>query len=299
MAAALSIDLRKRVVAAVAGGMSCREAAAHFRVGVSSAIRWVAQARETGEVTPKPQGGDRRSQAIEAQAELILALIAAKPDSTLEELKAALAADGHTFSVSALSRFFQRRKITLKKRPHTPPSKSGRTSCRSEKSALTRAPPNPPPPRAPAPRGERLRASVPHGHWKTTTFVAGLRLSGMVAPMVLDGPINGLAFQAYVDQVLVPELREGDIVVMDNLGSHKGAGVRAAIEAAGAKLLYLPPYSPDLNPIENAFAKLKALLRTAAERTVQGLWSAIGRCLDRFTLHECANYFAAAGYEPT
>jgi transposase len=150
-----------------------------------------------------------------------------------------------------------------------------------------------------APRGKRLQASVPHGHWKTTTFVAGLRLSGIVAPMVLDGPINGLAFQAYVDHVLVPELREGDIVIMDNLGSHKGAGVRAAIEAVGAKLLYLPPYSPDFNPIENAFAKLKALLRTAAARTVEGLWNAIGRCLDRFTHNECANYFAAAGYEPT
>lgn len=150
-----------------------------------------------------------------------------------------------------------------------------------------------------APRGERLRALIPHGHWKTTTFVAGLRLSGMVAPMVLDGPINGQAFQAYVDQVLVPELREGDIVVMDNLGSHKGASVRAAIEAAGAQLLYLPPYSPDFNPIENAFSKLKALLRTAAQRTVEGSWSAIGRCLNRFTPSECANYFQAAGYEPT
>jgi transposase len=149
-----------------------------------------------------------------------------------------------------------------------------------------------------APRGERLRASIPHGHWKTTTFVAGLRLTGMVAPMVLDGPINGCAFQAYIDQVLVPELREGDIVVMDNLGSHKGSGVRAAIEAAGAKLLYLPPYSPDFNPIENAFSKLKALLRAAAERTIEGLWSAIGRCLDLFTQHECANYFQAAGYDP-
>jgi transposase len=150
-----------------------------------------------------------------------------------------------------------------------------------------------------APRGERLRAFIPHGHWKTTTFVAGLRLSGMVAPMVLDGPINGQAFQAYVDQILVPELREGDIVVMDNLGSHKGASVRAAIEAAGARLLYLPPYSPDFNPIENAFSKLKALLRTAAQRSVEGLWSAIGRCLNRFTPRECANYFQAAGYEPT
>jgi transposase len=128
MAASLSTDLRKRVVAAVERGMSRREAAAHFRVGVSSAIRWVTQARETGDVTPKRQGGDRRSQAIEAQGERVLAFIKAKPDSTLEELKAALAADGHVFSISALSRFFQRRKITLKKRPRTPPSRSGQTS---------------------------------------------------------------------------------------------------------------------------------------------------------------------------
>lgn len=149
-----------------------------------------------------------------------------------------------------------------------------------------------------APLGERLRSSIPHGHWKTTTFVAALRNSGMVAPMVLDGPINGVAFQAYVEQVLVPELLPGDIVVMDNLGSHKGTGVRAAIEAAGADLLYLPPYSPEFNPIENAFAKLKAMLRKAAVRTVEGLWNAIGRIIGTFTPAECANYFAAAGYDP-
>lgn len=157
-----------------------------------------------------------------------------------------------------------------------------------------------------APKGERLRAGVPHGHWKTTTFVGALRRTGMVAPMVLDGPINGVWFQAYVEQVLVPELRPGDIVIMDNLGSHKGAGVRAAIEAAGARLLYLPPpvqaggrlYSPDFNPIENAFSKLKALLRKAAERTIDGLWNRIGVLLPAFTPHECANFFAAAGYDP-
>jgi transposase len=147
-------------------------------------------------------------------------------------------------------------------------------------------------------KGERLRASVPHGHWKTTTFVAGLRITGMVAPMVLDGPINRDAFQAYVNQVLVPELAPGDIVVMDNLGSHKGPAVREAIEAAGAALLYLPPYSPDFNPIENAFAKLKALLRKAAERTVESLWDTIGELIDLYTPQECANYFAAAGYDP-
>jgi transposase len=148
-----------------------------------------------------------------------------------------------------------------------------------------------------APKGERLRASIPHGHWKTTTFVAGLRLTGMMATMVLDGPINRDASRAYVEQVLVLELRPGDIVIMDNLSSHKGSAIRQAIEAAGASLLFLPPYSPDFNPIENAFAKLKALLRGAAERTVDGLWSTIGSLIDRFTPKECANYFTAAGYD--
>lgn len=131
-------------------------------------------------------------------------------------------------------------------------------------------------------RGERLRVGVPHGHWKTTTFVGALTLRGFIAPWVLDGPINRDAFETYVQKVLVPELRPGDIVVMDNLSSHKGPRVREMIEAAGADLRYLPPYSPDFNPIENAFAKLKALLRKAAERTIGGLWDTIGRIIDLF-----------------
>ena len=149
-----------------------------------------------------------------------------------------------------------------------------------------------------APRGERLRMGFPHGHWKTTTFVAGLTLRGMIAPFVLSGPINRSAFEAYVEQVLLPELRPGNIVIMDNLSSHKGPKVRALIEAAGAKLLFLPPYSPDFNPIEMAFAKLKALLRKAAKRSVEGLWATIGRIIDSFTPGECQNYFSAAGYDP-
>lgn len=149
-----------------------------------------------------------------------------------------------------------------------------------------------------APRGERLRMSVPHGHWKTTTFIGGLRLSGMTAPMVLDGPMTGAWFLAYVQQVLVPTLRPGDVVVLDNLPAHKGAAAREAVEAAGARLLFLPPYSPDFNPIENAFSKLKALLRRAAARTVDDLWRAIATIIDTYTPQECANYFAAAGYEP-
>jgi transposase len=150
-----------------------------------------------------------------------------------------------------------------------------------------------------APRGERLRMSVPHGHWKTTTFVAGLRRSGMVAPFVIDGPINRHAFETYVERVLAPELRVGDVVIMDNLSSHKGPRTRELIEAVGASLLYLPPYSPDFNPIENAFAKLKALLRKAAQRTLEGLWTIIGTLVDAFSPAECANYFAAAGYDAT
>jgi transposase len=148
-----------------------------------------------------------------------------------------------------------------------------------------------------APRGERCRASIPHGHWKTTTFTAALRLDGLAAPMVLDGPMHGTAFRAYVEQVLVPELRPGDVVVMDNLPAHKVAGVRGAIEAADARLLYLPPYSPDFNPIEMAFAKLKARLRKAAARTIPDLWDVIADALGAFTPAECVNYFAAAGYD--
>ena len=150
-----------------------------------------------------------------------------------------------------------------------------------------------------APRGERLRAGVPHGHWKTTTFVAGLRRTGMVAPSVLDGPMNGDAFTTYVTHVLVPELAPGDVVIMDNLSSHKAPAVRAAIEAVGAELMFLPPYSPDFNPIEMAFSKLKAHLRKAGERTIHGLWNAIGRIIDLYSPQECANYFTAAGYDAT
>jgi transposase len=149
-----------------------------------------------------------------------------------------------------------------------------------------------------AQRGGRCRAGIPHGHWKTTTLVAALRRDGLTAPMVLDGAMTGAAFLAYLRQLLAPTLRPGDIVVMDNLPAHKITGIRQEIEAAGARLLYLPPYSPDFNPIEQVFAKLKALLRKAAARTVDALWAAIATALDAFTPDECANYFTNSGYEP-
>jgi transposase len=145
-------------------------------------------------------------------------------------------------------------------------------------------------------KGQRLRAKVPHGHWKTLTFLAALRHDRIDAPCVFNGPINGQRFRAYVEQFLVPTLAPGDIVILDNLGSHKNQSIRKAIRAAGAKLFFLPPYSPDLNPIEQVFAKLKGLLRKAAERTVQATWRRIGSLLDHFTPAECANYLRNAGY---
>ena len=147
-----------------------------------------------------------------------------------------------------------------------------------------------------APRGHRLPAQVPHGHWRTLTFLAALRCDRIDTPCVIDGPVNGRSFAAYIEQFLVPTLAPGDIVIMDNLGSHKGQPVRRAIRKAGARLLFLPPYSPDLNPIEQVFAKLKTLLRKADERTVEATWRRIGALLDAFSPDECANYLRNSGY---
>ncbi len=150
-----------------------------------------------------------------------------------------------------------------------------------------------------APRGQRLKAKVPFGHWNTMTFLAALRLDRIDAPWLIDGPINGERFRLYVEEVLVPVLKPGDIVIMDNLGSHKGKVVRAAIRSAGAKLLFLPKYSPDMNPIEQVFAKLKHLLRKSAPRTLEAVCAAIGQHLETFSPQQCANYFKNSGYGQT
>ena len=149
-----------------------------------------------------------------------------------------------------------------------------------------------------AKRRTRCRAVVPHGHWKTTTFTAGLRMGDLTAPMLLDGPMNGAAFLAYVTHVLAPTLTPGDLVIMDNLPAHKVSGVKEAIETAGARRVFLPPYSPDFNPIEQAFAKLKAFLRKTAARSVDDLWAAIAEAIELFPPAECANFFANSGYKP-
>ena len=150
-----------------------------------------------------------------------------------------------------------------------------------------------------APRGQRLRAKVPHGKWKTMTFLAALRSDRVDAPWLIDGPINGERFRIYVERVLVPTLKPGDIVIMDNLGSHKGKAVRDLIRAAGAKLFFLPKYSPDLNPIERLFSKLKHLLRKAAQRTKDTICNAIAEILETVTQQECRNFLIEAGYDPT
>lgn len=149
-----------------------------------------------------------------------------------------------------------------------------------------------------SPRGTKLIGKAPFGHWKTLTFLAGLRHDQIVAPLVPDGPINGRAFTAWVEQQLVPTLNPGDVVILDNLGSHKGKAPRAAVRAAGAHLLFLPPYSPGLNPIEMMFVKLKTLLRKAEERSVEATWRRVGQLLDAFPPAECAAYIRHAGYDP-
>lgn len=312
MANALSVDLRKRVVAAVDGGMSCRQAAIRFGVSASSAIRWVDQRRRQGSFVPKPPGGDRRSGRIEAQAEFILSLVAEKSDITLFELKAKLADKGVAVGIGTLWRFFERHRFHAQKKSAHASEQERPDIVERRQQWLDRLPGLDPARlvyidetwastnmtrrRGRAPKGKRLVAGIPHNHWKTTTFIAGLRLTGMVAPMVLDGAIDRDAFQAYVERVLIPDLKPGDIVILDNLPSHKAPAAQAAIEAAGASLLFLPPYSPDFNPIENAFSKLKALLRKAEQRTIAGLWNAIGQIADLFTPQECKNYFKAAGH---
>ncbi|WP_373488611.1 IS630 family transposase [Blastomonas sp.] len=314
MAHALSMDLRARLLAAVDGGLSCRAAAARFGVAPSTAIRWRAQRCQTGSFDPKPQGGDMRSRRIEERGDDILALWEAHKDITLEELRAGMAEIGFQVSVAGLHRFFVRRGMTPQKktghaieqdRPDVLKQRhdwfDGQLDLEPERlvfidetwtaTNMTRS-------HGRCRKGERLRMGFPHGHRKTTTLVAGLRMTGMVAPMVLDGPINGDWFEAYVTHILIPELRPGDVVIMDNLSSHKRASVRERIEAAGATLRFLPPYSPDFNPIEKAFSRLKAMLRKAGERTVSGLWQLIGKLVDIFQPNECANYFSSCGYDP-
>jgi transposase len=240
-------------------------------VAAASAVRWVRAWRTSGTTRAKPQGGDKRSHRIEAYRDTILAAVEAQVDITLAELADLLRREhGESFAPSSVWRFLDRHAMTVKKTAHA--SEQERPDVAARRRAWFDAQPDLDPEnlvfidetgastkmarlRGRAPRGQRCRAPIPHGHWKTTTFTGALRLSGLTAPMVLDGPMNREAFLTYVEQVLAPTLRPGDLVVMDNLPAHRCAGVRTAIEATGARLRYLPPYSPDFNPIENVWTR--------------------------------------------
>ncbi|MFB9058682.1 MULTISPECIES: IS630 family transposase [Sphingobium] len=310
MSRAYSIDLRERVVAAMASGLSARGAAAQFGVSVASAVRWSQRHRRTGGVAPGKLGGHRKPVLL-PERDWLLARVAAEPDLTLRGLLAELVERGVKASYGALWLFLEREGLSFKKslfaseqdRPQIARRRmqwkkyQGRLDPRRlvfidetwAKTNMTRT-------HGRSRRGERLYAKAPFGKWRTLTFLAALRHDRIDAPCVLDGPINGQLFTAYVEQFLVPTLSAGDIVIMDNLGSHKGQAVRQAIRAVGAKLLFLPPYSPDLNPIEQVFAKLKTLLRKAEMRSVEATWRRIGSLLDDFPPTECANYLRNSGY---
>ena len=311
MPKSLSGDLRERVIEAVEAGASRREAAERFEISPSSAVRWLQRWRDHGVCAPKPRGGSRS--VLEDYAQRILCLVDERPDRTLDEFVAAMHKRRIPGSRSALWRFLDRHGITFKK--SLPEDELLRADGAQERRRTNRqqgfldttrlvfidetaATINMVRLRGRCPRGERLIGHVPQGEWKTITFVAALRHNKMVAPMVLDGPINGASFVAYIEQCLAPTLKHGDIVVIDNLPAHKVPGVREAIEAAGATLQYLPQYSPDLNPIEMPFSKFKAFLRKVSERTVRGLCRRIGSFVPTLSRAECRNYFRHAGYAP-
>lgn len=279
-------SFRDRVVAAIDGGMSCRAAAEHFEVSASSAIRWRLHPgtdRRAGRHDPGQGsgaanrawdfGGDRHGSS----------LLRASRDHAQKKTAYAIEQDRSDVLRQRRRWFDGQLDLEPKRLVFIDETWTATNLTRSHGCCA---------------KGERLRMDIRHGHRKTPTLVAGLRMTGMIAPMVLNGPFNGDWFEAYVTQVLVPEPRPGDVVIMDNLSSHKRTAVREKIEAAGATLRFLPPYSPDFNPIEKACSRLKAMLCKADERTVSGLCGVIGRLVDTFQPDECANYFSSCGYEP-
>jgi transposase len=310
---AYSQDLRSRVLAASDRGLSARQIASMFDVSISYAIKVRQRRDRTGEVRAlKPrQVQVRRLAGFE---DVLREQVARKIDATLLELCAWIGREhGVQIGRTALWRELRRLGLTLKKSRSGRRSRTGRTlpppAWRGNQSNLSRqrlifidetwCSTNMARRYGRSPRGTKAVAAVPHGHWKISTFVAGLCADGIMAPFVFDCAMNGNIFRQYVRDMLAPLLRPGDVVVADNLAAHKVAGVREFIEARGATLLYLPAYSPDLNPIELVFAKLKHLLRSSATRTVAALWDSLGDCLLRFTPAECSRYIRHAGYGQT
>lgn len=313
MAKAYSFDLRERIARFVDGGRSRHAAAVHFGVSVSFVVKLMSAYRQSGTLSPKPGGGWRYSK-LDPHREFLMRRVAEKDDITMLELAAELAGQGTVVAPSSISRWLIRNGYRFKKtllaseqdRPDIAKAREEWAAKRQPKMRLkphrlvfidetgtttkmTRL-------RGRCLKGQRLRSKAPFGHWKTQTFIAGLRCDGLTAPFVVDRPMNRCIFETYVETQLAPTLSPGDVVILDNLAAHKSSKAEAAIRARGASMLFLPPYSPDLNPIEMAFAKLKALLRARAVRTIDGLWKAIGDICTLFSPTECRNYFNAAGY---
>ena len=275
----------------------------------SSAIKWMPRRQATGSIAPKPSGGS--ISPLEAHAAFLFTLIARQPDLTLDEIVAAM----HERRIAGSRSAVALPSATQDQRQKKSAGGGARDVARARRRWMreqsmfdparlvfldeTATSTNMVRLRGRCPRGQRLIAHVPHGHWKTITFVAGLRRRAMVAPLVLDGPMNAAIFVTYLKECLVPKLKRGDVVMMDSLPVHRVAGVHEVIEAAGAKLRYLPKYSPDLNPIEQAFSKLKAHLRKAAERTIPRLSRRIATLVAAFSPQEYTNYFRHAGYAST
>jgi transposase len=306
-----SNDLRERVVAAIEAGHTRVEVAELYNMALSTVGGFIKRKRETGSVGPDKFGG-YKTFALEHHTARVKELVAEQPDSTLAELQVRLAKENVNVSQSAISRFLHHINMTFKKKSihaaeqDRPDVAAARKALRKEQlildpkqlvfidetgatTKMTRL-------YGRAPQGKRLVDKVPHGHWKTTTFICGLHYDGITAPFVLDGPMDGPHFLAYVEQILAPTLKKGQIVFLDNVSTHKVDGVEEAIEARGARAVFLPAYSPDLNPIEQLFARLKSFLRKMKARTVEELWRAIASFLKGVSKEECHAYLANSGY---
>ena len=305
-----SLDLRERVISALETGDSCRAVASRFDLAVSTVVKWGQRYRKTGSVAPGKYGGHKRH-SLEPHRALVHRLVAARPDQPVRELREALAEHGIELNAESIRRFLHAEGLSFKKsafaleqdrpeitrrrarwRRHQRSIDPGRLVFVDETWTKT----NMAPLRGWSGRGKRLIGKAPHGRWHTYTFLAALRSDRVDAPCLFDGPINGERFRAWVEQALVPTLQPGDVVILDNLGSHKGKAVRSAIRNVDAHMLFLPAYSPDLNPIEQLFAKLKHWLRRQQARNYDTLCNAIAHILEAITPRECANYIQNTGY---
>src|ERR1700730_3002640 len=306
-----SDDLRERVVAAIEAGHTREEVAELYNMALSTVGGFIKRKRETGSVSPD-KFGEYKTFSLEPHTYLVEELVAEQPDSTLAELQSRLAKEKVEASQSGISRFLHHINLTFKKKSvhaaeqDRPDVAAARKALRKEQLTLdpkqlvfideTAATTKMTRLYGRAPQGKRLVDKVPHGHWKTTTFICGLRYDGVTAPFVLDGPMDGPHFLAYVEQILAPTLKKGQIVFLDNVSTHKVDGVEEAIEARDARAVFLPAYSPDLNPIEQLFARLKSFLRKMKARTVDQLWRAIASFLKGVSKEECKAYLANSGY---